>query len=303
MIDGLYQPDIGAYPQYLYPELRTHGPLGLDSVIDVHRNWVAEHLLDRISLNYSSSDFTLDLGRQRLAWGTCFIMSFMDAFHPVRPGDPFAPEQKGTDAVRMRIPTGPVSGWDMLYAWIDDEGTEAFAVKYHATHGDFESALSAGRMNGQDFVAFQTSGDVNDIGVRIEAAWRDADENEKWQLALESDWAPNDRTYLSGEVFYNGPGTDDVKEYSMEKIVSGGLYPARWYAGLNCTYNPGDLSTLGLFGLMNLTDNSWFSDLSVSYSLSNSSDLRIGYQHYEGHTLTEYGALPDIVYMIRSVYF
>ncbi len=303
MIDGLYQARLGEYPQYEFPELRTEGPLGLDSVIDVHTNWAAEHRMDRLALVYRHNDFTLDLGRQRIAWRTCHIMSFMDAFHPIRPGDPFAPEQQGTDAIRLQIATGPTSGWDMLYAWIDDEGREAVAVRYHETRGVFESALSAGRMDGADFIAFQTTGDVNNIGVRAEVAWRDVDTGEPWQLALESDFAPNENTYLSGEIFYNGPGATKPIDYSLEELAMGQLYPARWYAGVNCSYNPGGLSTLGLFGLTNLTDDSWFFDLSVQRSLSNSSDMRIGFQHFEGKTMSEYGLLPDMLYVITTTYF
>lgn len=303
MIDGLYQPNLELLPPYSDPSLRSESPLGLDSVIDVHRNWALQHRVDRLALIYRHGDITLDLGRQRIAWGATLTMSFMDMFYPIRPGDPFAPEQRGTDAVRLQISTGPTSGWDMLYAWLDDEGTEAVAAKYHETHGDFESALSAGRIYGANFAGFQTTGDVNDIGIRAEAAWRGVERGGEWQLALESDWAPDEHTYLSGEVFYNGPGATDPMRYNLEELAMGGLYPARWYAGINCTYNPGGLSTLGLFGLANLTDDSWFFDLSLQHSLSNNSDLRIGYQHCEGKLISEYGALPDMLYVITSTYF
>ena len=114
---------------------------------------------------------------------------------------------------------------------------------------------------------------------------------------------PNDKTYLSGEIFYNGPGINNPDNYDPEFFSTGDLYPARWYTGINFSLNDGNLSTLGLVGIYNLTDDSWFADCSVSTSLSNSSDLRIGYQHYEGSLLTEYGPYPDIIYIINSRYF
>jgi hypothetical protein len=302
-LDGLYQPNLELFPPYDDPGSAMKSLLGLDDIIEVHTNWAASHKLDRLCLGWRHDEFTLDIGRQRIAWGTTLAMSFMDMFHPIRPGDPFAPEQPGTDAIRLQIPTGAVSGWDLLYAWIDDEGSEAVASKYHETHGDFESALSAGRINGENFTGFQTTGDINDIGIRVEAAWRDVHNGRKWRLAVESDWAPDEHTYLSGEVFYNGPGATDPMMYDLNELVRGELYPARWYAALNCTYNPGGLSTLGLFGIGNLTDDSWFFDLSVQHSLSNTQDIRIGYQHYEGDLISEYGALPDMIYAITSTYF
>ena len=283
------------------------GPEGLVNLsweVDEKTNWRVRHLLDRLQLNYRSGDFTVDIGRQRLAWGTTFTMSFMDMFHPIRPGDPFVPEQPGTDSIRLRVATGPVAGWDLLYAWFDDEGREAFAAKYHNVYGDFESGMSVGRIMEEDFIAFQTTGDVKDVGIRIEAAWWDTKgEGEPYRFALESDYAPNSSTYLSGEIFYNGPGAENPEEYDLENLLTGGLYPARWYAGTRCTYNPGGLTTLSVLGLANLTDDSWFADFGVQYSVSNSTDMRIGYQHYEGETLSEYGALPDIIYVISTTYY
>lgn len=296
--DGTYLQNIGRIPAS-----DSNGLVNLDWSIDKKLNWRAGHKLDRLNLNYRGDDFTLDIGRQRIAWGTTMTMSFMDMFHSIRPGDPFVPEQPGTDAVRMQIATGMVSGWDILYAWFDDNGAEAFAVKYHDVNGDFESAISAGRLRGENFAAFETSGDINDVGVRIEAALRDTEDGDRYQVAVESDYAPNSHTYLSGEILYNGPGATDPMKYDPDILERGMLFPARWYAGINCMYNPGGLSTLGIFGLMNLTDDSWFADISIQHSLSNSSDLRIGFQHYEGKMLTEYGAMPDMLYVIMTEYF
>jgi len=279
------------------------GLVNLDWLIDEKTNWSATQALDRLSLNYRKNDFTLDLGRQRLAWGTTFNMSFMDMFHPLRPGNPFVPEQPGTDSVRIQYADGMVSGYDLIYAWFDDEGSEAVAGSYHAVFGDYESSISAGRIRGEDFIGFATSGDINDVGVRIEAAWWDSDVGEPFRLALESDYAPNSSTYLSGEIFYNGPGATGILDYDGDAIASGELYPARWYGAVNCSYNPGGLSTLGLVGLFNLVDDSWFADVSIQHSLWNTADLRIGFQHYEGRTFSEYGALPDIIYIMTTRYF
>jgi len=170
-------------------------------------------------------------------------------------------------------------------------------------HGNFESRYSIGRIRGKNFAAIETSGDVNDIGIRLEASWRDIDIGKPWLLAFESDWAPNSNTYLSGEVFFNGPGMNDVADYDLDAVERGEIYLGRWYAGVNCTYNPGGLSTLGLVGIYNLSDDSWFADLSLQHSLSNSADLRLGFQHYEGHLISQYGAYPDIFYLIRTSYF
>jgi len=297
-VDGTYAEGLGAL------QLPAgDGLMDLRWPLEERTNWRASHGLDRLDLIYRNGNCTLDIGRQRIAWRTAFTMSIMDMFHPVRPGDPFVPEQPGTDAVRLQIATGPTSGWDTLYAWFDDEGGEAVAARYHDVHGDFESAWSVGRIWGESFAEYETSGDVNDIGIRIEAAWRDSDRGNPFQLAFETDFAPNNSTYICGEVLYNGPGGTKPTEYDLTLLERGGTYLARWYAGLNCTYNPGGLSTLGILGIANLSDDSWFADVSLQHSLSNSSDLRIGYQHYEGDLITQYGALPDMLYLITSVYF
>jgi len=298
-----YQADF-TYMQMIsmYPD-QPDGLIDLRWPIDGKSNWRAGHALDRLYLNYRGDDFTLDIGRQRMAWGTTQLLSFLDMFHPIRPGNPFVPEQPGTDGIRIQIQTGMTSGWDILYAWLDKDGNEAVAARYHDVFGEFESAFSTGRIGGEDFVAVETSGDINDIGVRIEAAWRDTIDGDKWQVALESDYAPNSLTYLSGEIFYNGPGAARPVDYDPEFLTGNILYPARWYAGVNCSHNNAGLTTLGFIGIMNLTDDSWFSDLSIQHSLSDESDLRLGYQHYEGDLVSEYGALPDMIYVIVSSYF
>ncbi|MCX6647509.1 MAG: hypothetical protein NTY09_14285 [bacterium] len=308
-LEFAYQVDHTYYPWYgRLPVSGSEGILDLSWPIDSGANWRATHALDRLSLNYRNDDFTLDIGRQRIAWGTTLTMSFMDMFHPVRPGNPFVPEQPGTDAVRVQIPDGMVSGYDFIYAWLDNDGTGAVAAKYHTVHGDFESGLSVGQIDGNNFVALDTSGDVHDIGIRIESQWIDVEKNEPFRFALESDYAPNNHTYLSGEIFYNGPGGEKPIEYLLSGLsglgIGGGVsYPARWYAATSCSYISGGLTTFGVIGLFNLTDDSWFSDYSVSHSISDSSDLRIGFQHYEGGMISEYGNLPDMIYVISTSYF
>lgn len=302
MIDGTYYPWIG------YTQNSGSGEiLDLSWPIDSKTNWTAAHALDRLNLIYRNENFTLDIGRQRIAWGTILTMSFMDMFHPVSPGNPFVPDQPGTDAIRLQIADGMVSGYDILYAWLDDDGTDAFAARYHDVHGDFESGFSLGEIDGVKFAAFETSGDVNDIGVRIESQWIDVDENEPFRIAFETDYAPNDHTYVSGEIFYNGPGGTDPLKYMIAGALSGQVrgvsYPARWYAAASCNYSSSALVNFQCLGLFNLTDDSWFTDISVSNSISNSSDLRIGYQHYEGGLISEYGNYPDMIYIISTSYF
>lgn len=301
-VDGTYYPHIAALSG---PS--SDGLLDLSWPIDSKTNWTASHGLDRLNFNYRDSDFTLDFGRQRIAWGTTMILSFMDMFHPIRPGDPFVPEQQGTDAIRLQIADGLVSGYDLLYSWLDNDGTEAFAARYHFVKGDFETGISVGQIDGDNFAAFETSGDIDDIGIRIEAQWIDVDENKPFRIILESDFAPNERTYLSGDIFYNGPGGTEPKTYLLNMLTRGesfGVgYPARWYAGTYCTYNSGGLTTFGVLGVFNLTDDSWLADISINHSISNSSDLRIGYQHYEGGLVSEYGNYPDMIYVISTSYF
>jgi len=112
---------------------------------------------------------------------------------------------------------------------------------------------------------------------------------------------------VSGEIFYNGPGGTDPLKYMVASALSGQVsgvsYPARWYAAASCNYSSDALVNFQCLGLFNLTDDSWFSDISVSHSVSNSSDLRIGYQHYEGGLISEYGNFPDMIYIISTSYF
>ncbi|MFH1676858.1 MAG: hypothetical protein ABIC40_07520 [bacterium] len=300
-IDGLYNENLALASGAGFGS--TSGPLRLERTIDNRKNHTATVSFDRLYFDYRNDNMTLDLGRQRIAWGSVNLISFLDAFHPVRTGNPFVPEQGGTDAVRFQYATGPVGGFDILYAWLDEKETRASAIKYHDTFGDFESAISVGRKEGANFAAVETSGDVDDIGIRIESAFTETESGGEFLVALESDYAPNNLTYLSGEIFYNGTGATEPLKYDLEKILKGDSYPARLYAGAYCTYIPSGLQVVSVTGIINLNDDSRFADLALLHSISENCDLRIGYQRYDGKLLSQYGAFPDFIYLISTTYF
>jgi hypothetical protein len=76
-------------------------------------DWLLHYIPDRLYLDWSTSDWSVRLGRQRINWGINTITNPNDLFNIYSFYDFDYPERPGTDAIRVQRYTGAFSRWEL----------------------------------------------------------------------------------------------------------------------------------------------------------------------------------------------
>ena len=71
--------------------------------------------VDRLYFDWNLNKLQLTLGRQRVAWGTCWVWNPTDIFNPLNVLDFDYEELPSTDAIRLQYYTGAVSKFEIAY--------------------------------------------------------------------------------------------------------------------------------------------------------------------------------------------
>lgn len=171
---------------------------------------------DRVYLKGRFPQFSLTLGKQRIAWGVGYVWNPTDVFNPYFLS--FAAREEETanvEAVRLEIPLGELSNIDGYVLtnqpWADT--TKGVRIKGHKEKFDF-SLSYVSQNEGESQVGLDFVGEVFGMGVRGEAAFKKAalvgDYQQLvvgWDYTLENGWG------LIMEYFHNGYGFADKNNY------------------------------------------------------------------------------------------
>jgi hypothetical protein len=285
--------------------LRLPEPTWLDASAAIsrrtHVNW--RHDLYRGWIEYEHGPMQARLGRQRIAWGSGRIWNPTDRFNPVQP-TALEPEQKlGVDAARMAWNYAG-NGSVMLVAAPARPAyrtARKLALRWQDTFGEFDVALTGGRINDENMFGLDITGNLGDAGVRLE--WMQARnrlEGGYGQLAVGMDytwsnkWLP-DGLYLAIEYFYNGAAASAL---SLDRLNSRSGQQLGGMAGYDLT----PLWRLDLLMLFDLEQAGWFAAPSLTWSAAENVDIRLFTQLPQGGAGSEFARLEPL-YAIRADWY
>jgi hypothetical protein len=262
-------------------------------------SYYARHLLYRANLTFSRGATDLRLGRQRIAWGTGRFWSPLDFFNPINPIALERDERLGVDAVLAEHKLGPLSRISAAYARYGGDESSA-ALNWHSNVRAMDYSFVAGRSRGEDLLGADLSGQVGGAGVRAELV--QYEDYARAVLAL--DYAfPNTLT-LSGELYYNGAGTDDTAAYDFTGLFARRIQNVgRRYFGGYAAYELTPLVKWLNYLVVNLGDDSRFFSPVLVFSLQPNLDLSIGAQLFGGSPGSEYARLQDLYYAQLQWFF
>jgi hypothetical protein len=262
-------------------------------------SYYARHLLYRANVTFSHGATDLRVGRQRIAWGTGRFWSPLDLFNPINPIALEREERLGADAVLAEHKLGPLARISAAYARYGGNESTA-ALNWHANLRGIDYSLVGGRSRGENLAGIDLAGQLGGAGARAEFV--QFEDHARAVLAL--DYAfPNTLT-LSGELYYNGAGTDDTSAYDFVGLFARRIENVgRRYFGGYAAYELTPLLKWANYLVVNLGDRSRFFSPVLVFSLQPNLDVSIGAQFFGGSPGSEYARLQDLYHAQLQKFF
>ena len=307
---AFYGESVEKIPNYKNLIQTQHDFVDLDAFLWDSKNSVGYLEVDRVWLDYYKNNLEITLGRQRVAWGTCWVWNPTDLFNPLNVLDFDYEERPATDAIRVQYYTGPVTKLDVAYKPAKDPNNQILAGLWSLNKWNYDFNLIAGMRFKRWLAGFSWAGDILEAGFRgeilVSQAPNKPDENIIYQLinqsslsssknpivslALSGDYTFPNTFYIHTELLYNNIGkTLNTFLFQQEANKLGLLSASRWEIYHEFAYDITPLLRGSLFGLFNPDDKSSVIVPSVSYSVITNLDLFVICMFFDGNPLTEYG--------------
>lgn len=295
----------------LFPEVQPPELFGFDHRLDETDEYRLDHRLDRLYLRLHVGPWDFTLGRQALSWGPGRLWNPTDYLASFSPTEIDKEEKRGVDLGNVRVALHDRVAVE-AYAAPVREGDDHIGTEQSAAAGrltvqawDAEFALSAGNLYDRNKVGFSVDGLIGEAGVRG-AITRTQCENPAtepyYQAIVNFDygWGVAWNPYLAAEYFHNGLGKSDPDDYTklyndpgfVAAYQRGELYNVgRHYAGVILSVQPHALVAVGETAIFNITDQSGFNSLAVTWSVVQNLDLQLGAQNTFGPIPSEFGGV------------
>lgn len=314
---AFYGESVENIPNYKELIQTPHDFVDLDAFLWDSKKTLGYFEVDRVWLDYYKNNLEITLGRQRVAWGTCWVWNPTDLYNPLNILDFDYEERPATDAVRVQYYTGPVTKIDLAYKPANDPNNQILAGLWSLNRWNYDFNFIAGMRFKRWLAGFSWAGDILEAGFRGEVLVSQApdkpDTNFIYQLinqsslsssanpiitfALSGDYTFPNTFYIHTELLYNNIGkTTNTFIFQQEASKLGLLSAARWEIYQEFAYDISPLLRGTVFGIFNPSDKSYVVVPSVSYSVITNLDLYLIALVFEGDPLTEYGEYGPAFY-------
>ncbi len=298
----------------VYRVFDLSSPLYPQKIKDV-KSFALYQNLDRAVVTFTTDAADFYLGRQAIAWGSARSINPTDVIAPFTFDELDAEDRFGVDALRVRIPIGPLGEFDGGYIFGDDFEFEKSAFymrnKLYAARTDVSAILLAFRQN--LLVGFDIARAVGGAGVWLEAAHvfvdlldkeREGSSKDYFRGTAGCDYSFSGKLYGFLEYHLSHAGTGEPEGY-LERLnhpayEEGAVYLlGRHYVvpGLTLLLTP--LFNLEAQALINVTDPSVLLAPIVEYNIRENIYVAAGAFAGFGrrpHISTDSTALPVLLF-------
>lgn len=284
-----------------------------------HGRW--GHRLDRLAVDIEMDEWDFVIGRQTISYATTLFLTPTDPFVPFDPADPFRVYRAGVDAARLRVFPGTfttVEGVARVSTTVTGNDTLLTALaRVQSDVGGVEVSAYGGALYDDPGGAVGLT--LTELGAafRGEAQVRRINGETVVRVALGADrsWNVGGRTlYVALEYQRDGFGaasSDELLAVATSPAAQRGELQTlgRNEAALMASYEAHPLATVQLLVLSNFNDPSMLFSPAVSYSATQSINLRGGVYfgfgtEFNGASLgSEYGNTPPLLYASLEGFF
>jgi hypothetical protein len=283
-----------------YADLVTLDPGWLDLTVPLVDG--GDHVVylsfDRLSIRHTAQNLEVEVGRQRVNWGVNFAWNPHDIFNAASFFDITYIEKPGSDALRTRYYTGPVSSAEAAVK-LDYADRVTAAGLYRTNVGGYDLQTFAGSVQGALAAGFGWSGQIAGAGFNGElvyygAGGEGAVTDAQFIAAAGANYTFPSSLMLTTEFIYNSLGTTDPvginpalgNFFTDARLLS----LARWNTMLSASFQASPLTRLSLASVYNPNDLSAYLSPQMDYSVSNNLTLSVAGQLLFGDPRTQFSS-------------
>jgi len=266
-----------------------------------NNKFVIFHNLDRLLLSHEMSWGDLLIGRQPVSFGSARVVNPTDLFAPFSIQTLNQESRQGVDALRLRVPVGELSEWDIgiVFGEHFDLNQSAAYLRYQFNYNLNDFALMTQIYQNHLLLGFDWQRSILDAGFWLESSYTsffkfDDQVNSSSYLRVSSgmDYHLSSNLYGFFEYHYNGTGNEVYTEASQQ----GGFYfPQRHVLvpGVQYQITPLFYSSFSLLSLFGLETSLWGS---IKFEYQWDEDLYVDLGGF-------FGSLPRLYYTSLRFYF
>ena len=258
-----------------------------NQLFDLNGDFRLTHNLDRAYLTYSADNYSIQAGRQQVAFGSGKATNPTDVFTPYGPLAIDTEERSGVDALRFKMAIGEMGELDtgIIFGEDAERKNSAAWMLSRLVFGSFEiqpiyANFKKANLYGLDLLA--TAGGAN---FWIEQAYVKPDKEEAYtRITAGAEYQFIEDFFSFAEFHLSTAGKADPKDFPTlldDFAYSGGgvFLLGRRYFDIGFSYLPHPLHTLGLGSKNNLDDGSSLVSASWDYNLSDDFYLNASFFH------------------------
>jgi hypothetical protein len=266
--------------------------------------------LARAQADYFSDHLQLTLGKQRLKISQALFFSPLDVFNPVDITEPTS-ERDGVLAGRATVYAFGNSGARLIYVPEEQWDVSPKALKIFTTVWNLDLGLSYVEPGWYDIgmVGFDCNGSAGDFGFYGEAVYEvrndvEGTERGNFRAAAGGSYGWEDGPSFFVEYYRDERGATGPSDYDLGEILQGHRFTlARDYAGGMVTYSPRPLLMAAFTGLVNVNDESYYLNPSLTWNPLDGVDLILDANYFGGDETSEFYYYPPFYRLQIFAYF
>ncbi|MCS5420676.1 MULTISPECIES: hypothetical protein [Psychrilyobacter] len=261
--------------------------------------------VDAAQLKFMTAKTDLEIGRNRIGWGTGYNFNPTDIFNDLPLGAAYDPTyvKRGRDSIILTryIKDSALQG---IYAAKDgSDRDEEYGIKYKTTISEYDidllyihkgkRAAEWGELEDKDDII---GGDLSfsipylDYGIWLEGAYYLQKEELVYITGIDNYFREKYRVVV--EYLYHGLGEGEKENYNINRILAGQL-AGRNYLMPSLTYEYSEKLILTGYSFVNMDDYSYSLGATITYFYNNNIDINLIPFYIGGKTGSEYGILAE----------
>ncbi|MBI9056186.1 MAG: hypothetical protein JEZ01_00300 [Labilibaculum sp.] len=282
-----------------------NGFLDLSWITTEGNNSFLHSIFDRAYIDYSTGNWQIRLGRQRINWGINLVWNPNDVFNSFSYFDFDYEERPGSDAINIRHYIGATSSVEIVYKIAKSTNEMALAAMYRFSYNNYDYQFISGWVGDDYMIGGGYTGSIKGGGFRGEITHffprtNQTNSQESTVASISYDYTLKNNLYLSIEGLYNSKGTTGDAGGSnlllTQNLSAKQLSLAKYslFAQASIPINP--LFNAGIAAILNPSDNSWYLSPSCRYSIHENIELMITTQLFFGKERTEFGDIGQLAF-------
>ena len=244
------------------------------------------------------------IGRQRIPLGTGRLWSALDMLNPANPVQLERDEYIGVDAALVDYKLDPLSRVSVIYAPDPARISDRWIAQYRTNVHGTDLALTYGKYSEDHLAGLDVATQIGDAGLRGEWTYTRPQSGPAYRKSvLGFDYVFASSLNVSIEAYHNSQSERDIAAQFSRRPLLAYLQPAgKRYLGMVIGYDLTPLLKMTTYVLSNRADHSAVVAPTLSYSITENTNVMGGAQFFSGSKESEYGRGSEL-YFVQMQYF